>query len=148
MRMMTRNSEGKEVVCVWKWVSFVVAAVGAGSCYVEVSAAEPAKLRPASLPSTLCLKLSGYSAHFLSSKVCCTAVLAVSLSDATGWCGSWRRRKRSARDGALKEADTRKVSAMNVFLAFITPFGHVGGYLPWLDAPLVPGWRATWWSSG
>lgn len=56
MRMLTRKIERKKGRCVCvceSWVSFVVAAVEADSfcCYVEISAAEPARLRPVSSPA-------------------------------------------------------------------------------------------------
>jgi len=114
-------------VCVCgRRVSFVVAAVEAGSCYVEVPAAKPARLRPGIFTTTQCLKLSGYSAHFLSPNFFCTAVLSASLSDATGWCGNWRQRRRSARDGAMSKAINCRVLVVKVSLAFSTPFGHAG----------------------
>jgi hypothetical protein len=129
-----------------EWVSFVLAAVEAGSfcCYVEVSAAELARLRPVSSPAinaSSCQGTRPTSCRSGSSpRPCwrCPCRCPKTVVEVGG--GASGRRATAQGERQLPERSQRRTFS----LAYSAPFEHARGHLPRLDAPVVQGGRATW----
>jgi hypothetical protein len=152
MKMVTRKIEREKGVCVCVGVEEGYhLCVGRSGLFVlcRKLCGLACQIAPGILACHQCLKLSGYSAHFLPTGISCTVLLATALSVASD-CGngSWRRRRWSARDIARREAATCTKSAVVISQGIATPFGHARGYLPLLDAPVAADWRARRWTSG
>jgi hypothetical protein len=77
-------------VCLCVWKKGIIYVGRAGLFLLCRKICGPAcQIAPGILACDQCLKLSGYSAHFCSTAMSSTVVLAVSLSEVSGCGGSW-----------------------------------------------------------